>query len=138
MVTADEARRIRVNKGAVNHETYKEIYGKITNRIKLAAARGDSNLEFTIPPLIPGRPMYEMSHAMRYNRDKLIHNGFRVDTLSNDMLRIDWKPDADASKNTQPRKTVAPAAKTPALTKSFGSSTGISEKLQLLKQKLKW
>ena len=136
MVTADEARRIRVKKGAVNHETYKEIYGKITNRIKLAAARGDSDLEFTIPPLIPGRPMYDMMHAMRYNRDKLVHNGYRVDTFSNDTLRIDWKPDANAPK-TQPRKTVAPA-KTPALTKSFGSSTGISEKLQLLKQKLKW
>jgi len=137
-VTADEARRIRLKKGAVNHETYKEIYGKITNRIKLAAARGDSDLEFAIPPLIPGRPMYDMMHAMRYNRDKLVHNGYRVDTHADDTLRIDWKPDVNAPKNAQPRKTVAPAAKTPALTKSFGSSTGISEKLQLLKQKLQW
>ena len=137
MVTADEARRIRLKKGAVNHETYKEIYGKITNRIKLAAARGESNLEFTIPPLIPGRPMYEMSHAMRYNRDKLIHNGYRVDTFSDDTLRVDWKPDANAPKTSaRPARCAEP--KTPALTKSFGSSSGISQKLQLLKQRLQW
>ena len=143
MVTAAEARQLRVSKGAVNHETYKEIYGKLSNRIKLAAARGETSLEYRVPPLVPGRPMYDMSHAVRYNADKLRHAGFAVDARD-DVLTVDWKPPPAPPKAVAAKKkaaaTPAAAAQTPPKNTFVGSgpSTAISKKLQDLRKKLKW
>lgn len=135
MVTAEEARELRVKKGAVNHETYKEIYGKVCNRIKAAAARGSTSTEFKIPPFVPGRPMYTMSHAVRYNADKLRHAGFVV-TLADDAdkLKIDWSP-RTASPSQKKKK---PAVQEPKkkLDAEYGTSSGITRKLEDLKKKL--
>jgi len=131
MVTADEARQLRVSKGAVNHETYKEIYGKLSNRIKLAAARGETSLEYHVPPLIPGRPMYDISHAVRYNADKLRHAGFTVD-IDADLLRVDWTAPAVPKKIPKQPPAKQPPAKQPS------KPLAISQKLQELKNKLTW
>jgi hypothetical protein len=133
MVTAEEARRLRVTKGSVNHETYKSIYAKIQNRIKVAAARGDTSIQYRIPPLVPGRPIYDITHALRYNRDKLKLAGFRV-VDTDDVLDIDWRIVAAEKKMPPPRQK----AKKPPETSSsgFGTSAGISSKLADLKKKL--
>lgn len=91
MVTADEARQLRSKKGTINHETYKMIYGKIQNKIQLSASKGKTSIEYVVPPFLPGRPMFSVDHAVRYNRDKLRYNGFTVDVVD-DVLLIDWKP----------------------------------------------
>lgn len=134
MVTAEEARRLRLNKGTVNHETYKEIYNKISGRIRQAASRGGTQLEYRIPPLIPGRPMYAISHAVRYNTDKLRNAGFSVEVKDPDILAIDWK----TKDTTDPPKKSRPAPKKPPtdLASDFGSATSIRKKLESLKQKL--
>jgi len=132
MVTADEARRLRVNKGNVNHETYKEIYGKVSGRIKSAATRGETSLEYRIPPLIPGRPMYNISHAVRYNSDKLRNAGFEV-SVDGDLLRINWSTDNKPQQTEKKAKKVVP----PAVIFPKSSAT-ISQSLQDLKNKLKW
>ena len=92
MVTADDARTLRSNKGVINHETYKIIYERVQHRIQYAAKKGYTQTDFTIPPIVPGRPMYELSHAVRYTRDKLRYNGFEVTEVDTDVLQIDWKP----------------------------------------------
>lgn len=93
MVTADEARQLRQKKGVVNHETYKMIYAKIQNRITYAASKGYTKTDYVIPSIIPGRPMFSVSHAIRYVRDKLRYNGFEVTELPHsDTIRIDWGP----------------------------------------------
>lgn len=107
MVTADDARTLRSNKGVVNHETYKMIYERIQHRIQYAARKGYTQTDYTIPPIVPGRPMFDVSHAVRYTRDKLRYNGFKVTEIDDDVLRIDWKP----QKGTfVPNKPVAPPA----------------------------
>ena len=131
MVTADEARQLRVSKGAVNHETYKEIYSKLSNRIKLAAGRGETSLEYHVPPLIPGRPMYDISHAVRYNADKLRHAGFAVD-IDADLLRVDWTAPAPVPKEKPKQKKQPPPPPPPS------KPLAISQKLQELKNKLTW
>jgi hypothetical protein len=137
MVTAEEARRLRVTKGSVNHETYKGIYAKIQNRIKVAAARGDTSIQYRIPPFVPGRPMYDITHALRYNRDKLKLAGFRV-VETEDVLGIDWrvveKPPPPKSKKAKPK--AKPPEKPLTTLSSFGTSAGISSKLADLKKKL--
>jgi hypothetical protein len=109
MVTADDARTLRSNKGVVNHQTYKMIYERIQHRIQYAARKGYTQTDYTIPPIVPGRPMFDVSHAVRYTRDKLRYNGFRVTEIEEDVLRIDWKPDRGTF---VPNKaaTVAPSA----------------------------
>jgi hypothetical protein len=136
MVTAEEARRLRVTKGSVNHETYKSIYAKIQNRIKVAAARGDTSIQYRIPPLIPGRPMYDITHALRYNRDKLKLAGFNV-FETDDVLDIDWRVVAEKPPPLPPPinpKTIR--KRKPLESASFGTSAGISSKLADLKKKL--
>lgn len=141
MVTAEEARRLRVTKGSVNHETYKGIYAKIQNRIKVAAARGDTSIQYRIPPFVPGRPIYDITHALRYNRDKLKLAGFRV-VETEDVLGIDWrvveKPPPPKSKKPKPKAKPPekPLATSNQMTSSFGTSAGISSKLADLKKKL--
>lgn len=140
MVTADEARRLRVNKSSINHQTYKEIYGKITNRIKAAAAQGQTHLEYRIPPFVPGRPLYDVTHAARYASEKMTISGFRV-RVHGEILSIDWRP--EPAKRPRVRDGKAPAVrarpkKEVGLPRQFGSSAGISQKLDDLKAKLNW
>jgi hypothetical protein len=144
MVTAEEARRIRVRKGSVNHETYKGIYEKISNRITAAAQRGETSVEYRIPPIVPGRPIYDINHAIRYNADKLRLAGFDVDP-EDDLLKIDWKP------KPQPKLKQSTTSQSPTRPKpkpkpkpnqqqklNFKSSGAISQKLMDLKKKLNW
>lgn len=118
MVTADDARQLRKQKGTVNHETYKMIYGRVQARISHAASKGRIETDFSIPSIIPGRPMFDVTHAVRYVRDKLRYNGFRVTELDVDVIRINWKPDKKARHPPPPpppppRKTVLPGKISP-------------------------
>ena len=138
MVTADEARRIRVRKGSVNHETYKGIYEKISNRITAAAQRGETYVEYRIPPIVPGRPIYDVTHAIRYNADKLRLAGFTVDPVD-DLLKIDWKPKPKPKPRQTPQSPARPKPPQPTQQKvNFKSSGAISQKLMDLKKKLNW
>ena len=138
MVTADEARRIRVRKGSVNHETYKGIYEKISNRITAAAQRGETSVDYRIPPIIPGRPIYDVTHAIRYNADKLRLAGFTVDPVD-DLLKIDWKPKPKPKARQTPQSPARPKPPQPTQQKvNFKSSGAISQKLMDLKKKLNW
>ena len=138
MVTADEARRIRVRKGSVNHETYKGIHEKISNRITAAAQRGETYVEYRIPPIVPGRPIYDINHAIRYNADKLRLAGFTVDPVD-DLLKIDWKPKPKPKARQTPQSPARPKPPQPTQQKvNFKSSGAISQKLMDLKKKLNW
>lgn len=111
MVTADEARQLRQKKGVVNHETYKMIYAKIQNRITYAASKGYTKTDYVVPSIIPGRPMFSVSHAIRYVRDKLRYNGFEVTELPHsDTIRIDWgpPPQQQQSKDKEHKKKPVP------------------------------
>jgi hypothetical protein len=148
-ISASEARELRVAKGAVNHESYKEIYGRVAARIRTAAARGDTSLAFTVPPLIPGRPLYDIEHAVRYNVDKLRRDGFTVqrDPETDATLHVDWKPTA-AEKAAGVKKKPKPPPPPPPHASFQGQKThflpqstaakGLTQKLADLKARLRW
>ena len=145
MATADEARRLRVEKGAVNHETYRGIFDKIVQRIELRAKRGGTEIEYRVPPIVPGRPIFDLGHAVRYCRDKLTHRGFRVTIADDVILVVDWKPTTvQQQPHQQPAKKALPPT-TPTQTtsappkKSQPTSTkDITKRLELLARKLNW
>ena len=91
-LTVDDARHIISQKASVNHGTYKQIYIKLEGIISRRASRGDTSLEYVVPPFVPGRPMYNIDHAVRYCKEKLQHNGFDVNIGDvKDVLLINWK-----------------------------------------------
>lgn len=142
MVTADEARQLRADRGSVNHETYKSIYTKVCARIKNAASRGDTKTEYRIPGLVLGRPPYDISHAIRYNRDKLVNTGFRV-TTTDDTLHVDWGGDSKKPplKKPPPKKTPPKKPPSPKLSKNNTPTlSSISDKLAAIGKKIgkKW
>ena len=93
--SANDARAERSSKGDVNRETYKMIYCSILNTIRTSVSSGYTCTLFKIPGYILGRPKINTKHAMRYCRDKLVLNGYKVVEKCDDgvySLYIDWKP----------------------------------------------
>ena len=159
MVTADEARQLRVSKGAVNHATYKGIFEKIAERVRRRASRGESTLEYGVPALVPGRPVYDPRHAVRYCVDKLTQRGFVVEETppGSGTLAINWRkeiqkppkalpkalpqqPKAPPKPATQQPKALPPAAgPRPACARAPGPRPGpMSQRLEDLRRRLNW
>jgi hypothetical protein len=140
---ADEARRLRSDRGNVNHQTYKDINEKICNRIRTAAAKGETTISYKIPPMIPGRPPYDIVHAIRYNHGKLVHAGYRV-RIVDDTLHVDWRPEPKKKKKKPPAPKppppkTAPKPPPPPGPKKGDSSSAFStlnDKLHALGKKL--
>lgn len=95
MVTAADMRRLREDKSKVNHETYKTIYRQVTRRIEMHGQMGELDLTAKVPHYVPGRPIYDVSHATRYVTEKLRIAGFEAisygDATGDFFVRISWK-----------------------------------------------
>lgn len=81
-ITVDELRRNREQRHRVNHETYKQLFEQIKTRIKARANNDCTDLTWQVPPLVPGRPVFDVSHAARYISEKLRLGGFEVQVVS--------------------------------------------------------
>jgi hypothetical protein len=84
--------QFRIKKARVNHETYKQLYTALHDRIKRRASTNVTHLLYVVPPIVPGRPVYDPIHAARYITDKLRRGGFRVESAQGHVLFIDWTP----------------------------------------------
>jgi hypothetical protein len=93
LLTVTDIQKIRVDRARVNHETYRQLYAVVHNRIKRRAEANATHLAYAVPPFVAGRPVYAASHAARYITDKLRRGGFQV-MVSEDgaTLFIDWTP----------------------------------------------
>lgn len=83
-LTHDDIERHRIN-----HETYRIIYDKCVDAIKVRNTAGFSWLKFTVTSYIPGRPLYKFEHAKRYVAEKLKRGGFLVEEFEGDLV-ICW------------------------------------------------
>jgi hypothetical protein len=114
MVTAADMRRLREDKSKVNHETYKTIYRQVTRRIEMHGQMGELDLTAKVPHYVPGRPIYDVSHATRYVTEKLRIAGFEAtsygDATGDFFVRISWKsaPKTTAARPPKPPKNVEP------------------------------
>lgn len=118
---------MRVEKSRVNHETYREIYARINERIKMHGSMGAREMIVKVPPYIPGRPVYNVTHAARYVIEKLKLAGFeaRVNEPP-DSVYVSWK-------NPPPPKKKPPPPPPPPAPPTI---TDTARRLDLLRMKL--
>ena len=137
LLTADEVNGVRARRASVNHETYKVILQRVYDRIRHQAAMNRSDLAYALPAIVPGRPVYDATHAMRYVTDKLRLGGFEVET-DGPTVYVSWKPapraPAKKPRHASSRKGDAGAAKPAAAAKPTPGD--LSRRLEILKYKL--
>ena len=140
LLTADEVNGVRVRRASVNHETYKLIVQRVYDRIRHQAAMNRSDLAYAVPAIVPGRPVYDATHALRYVTEKLRLGGFEVAT-DGPMVYVSWKPPKNSAKNPH-ETTTAPTAthKKPSKPKHRPAAKptpgDLSRRLEILKYKL--
>lgn len=139
MLTVGDVQAIRLDRARTNHESYKLVLQRVYDRIRNRTSLNHTDLSYSIPPFIPGRPVYDLSHAARYVTEKLQRGGFAVTGGTNGVLLIDWS--LPPSKDTA-RRVVCPAAAAVANSNKFALSKTpraktISQRLEALKSRLK-
>ena len=106
MLTVRELQQKREARAKVNHETYKFLLRQVQDRVRLRAENKATDLLWQVPPLVPGRPIYTVSHAARYITDKLRNGGFEVTPAAPaadvHVLYISWKPKPEVRPHRTP------------------------------------
>lgn len=104
MLTVRELQQKREARAKVNHETYKFLLRQAQDRVRLRAENKCTDLLWQVPPLVPGRPIYTVSHAARYITDKLRRGGFEVTPAAPapdvHVLYISWKAQPEAQRRS--------------------------------------
>lgn len=135
MLTVRELQDQRLAVAAVNHETYKGLLHQVQNRLRTRAENKCTDLAWQVPPLVPGRPVYTVSHAARYISDKLRHGGFRVDNLGIaadvHVLHISWDSSGGGSKQPVSREPTPAAAAVPSVADASRSLEKLKARLRL-------
>lgn len=115
MLTVRELQKQREARAGVNHATYKMLLLQVQGRLRMRADNKATDLLWQVPPLVPGRPVYAVSHAARYITDKLRRGGFEVVPTAAaadvHVLYISWE--AVAPRSPPRRKPPARAAAQP-------------------------
>jgi hypothetical protein len=110
-LTVADLHRDREARAAVNHETYKRLWEGVQDRIRARAENKGTDLTWQVPPFVPGRPVYAVSHAARYVADKLRRGGFVVSVAAPQpdvhVLFVSW-PAAARPPRPRPRPQPPP------------------------------
>ena len=133
---ASELHAVRLEKGRVNHATYKMVYGQIEERIRRVARMKATDLTTKVPCHVPGRPVFDVSHAARYVVEKLRLAGFEADARpaedGNVFVWVSWKTAPPPPK----KKKAKPEKKPPAPRPLVISHVDVSKRLDMLKSRL--
>jgi hypothetical protein len=83
MVTLDDVSRVRMEKAKRNHALYKIVWEQCSKAVMNAVkvCNDQTFTKFVVSPFIPGSPLIDTTRAARYVRDKLVHRGFRVESV---------------------------------------------------------
>ena len=145
MLRVEDLHHSRRQRASVNHESYKQLLHKLYARIRHRASLDFTEVAYTIPPLIPGRPIYSQAHAARYMTEKLEKGGFAVrlaaaadDGMASNVLHVSW-PAAKAAKKRKSAakaKAKAKAKRSSSQTKTTGAGS-MSERLRELSDRLR-
>ena len=131
MVTLDEVSRIRMEKAKRNHALYKIVWEQcsraVTNAVKVSNEQ--TYTRFVVSPFIPGSPLIDTTRAARYVRDKLVHRGFRVESVDyppHVVLFIAW------DKATEPETLKKTLKESKSKTGAGGGKTIVDDLMRLL------
>lgn len=116
MVTLEEVSRVRMEKARRNHALYKIVWEQCSKAVMNAVkvSNEQTYTRFVVSPFIPGSPLIDATRAARYVRDKLVHRGFRVESVDYHpyvVLFVSWEKatEPDALKKTLKETSVPPA-----------------------------
>jgi hypothetical protein len=140
MLTVGDVQAVRLDRARTNHETYKIVLQRVYDRIRHRTSLNGTDLTYAVPPFVPGRPVYDPSHAARYVTEKLRRGGFAV-TADGSSLVVDWSLPATKATARKVAGKKAPAATPAATPKTADGQTrgrGLSERLEALKARLKF
>jgi len=110
-LTVDDLKKHDKEKAQRVRRIYKEILQDCYNRIKMRNSKGCTYLIFSVPVIVPGKPLYNVNEAIRYIMNKLVTGGFKV-VVSMDMkIHITWneeiqpvsKPKPDTAVKSHPK-----------------------------------
>lgn len=149
MLSLAEIATMRNARADVNHETYKLILEQCMHTIRPHVLYSNS-VDYTLPPWIPGRPLYDLDHAIRYLTDKLSYHGYTVTRKGTHTIKVGWKgvqkrrkcPPA-VTRNTTPAVTataevlVTAAAPPPPAAPSSTTTENIVHRLQNFNKQVK-
>ena len=90
LLTVKDIRKTREAKAKANHEIYKEILQMCYKQIQTKSTLSKNSVFFIMPPIVVGKPTYNMEHAGNYIMAKLEKGGFKVSRQSNVCLFIQW------------------------------------------------
>lgn len=140
MVTVAELHADREARAQVNHETYKQLWGLVQDRIRARAEMSATSLMWQVPPFVPGRPVYTVSHAARYVADKLRRGGFDVTVAAPQrdvvVLFVSWTPSAP-KQHPRPARPKDPVPDQPKSPSRPAAVTGASEETSRTIEKLR-
>jgi hypothetical protein len=149
MLSLQEIASMRNERADVNHDTYKLILGQCMYNIRQNVLYSDS-VDFTLPPWIPGRPLYNIEHAIRYLIDKLSYHGYVVTRKAPQTIHVSWKqarkPKRDGKKSDSSTKSLPEApqavqsgvvAAPPPPAASSSDTEAIVQKLQRFNKQVK-
>ena len=85
-------RRKTSQREAQRLEIYQSVLHRCHRRIEMVAQgnKDETNLLFTIPPMILGMPAYDIASCGEYIIHHLTMNGFRVVSISPNQLFVSW------------------------------------------------
>ncbi len=89
-LTFDDLRRASKDRTGTNHETCRLVLQACNQQIKSGNEAGKTCLFYSIPEMLPGRPLMPMSQMSAYLRDRLSRAGLHVTPVSIALLYIDW------------------------------------------------
>lgn len=137
MLTVGDVQAVRLERARTNHETYKIVLQRVYDRIRHRTSLNGTDMTYAIPPFVPGRPVYDPSHAARYVTEKLQRGGFGVSTDDAGSLVVDWS--LPATKATARKVAgVSRKAQAPAAASTTVRGGGLSERLEALKARMKF
>ena len=106
------------------------VYGMVANKIReLQNVRPPvTACGWVVPPMVPGRPLYDREHARRYVHDKLVRGGFRVQCQPDHGLHVDWAQALEGAKRKPPPPPPPAASSSKRKRKKKNPSESLAEK----------
>ena len=91
MITLNQIHKIEDERNRIKKETYKMLYEKAAKKIKTAVESKQSNVTVTVPSILIGQPLYNVTKATNYIIRQFKLGGFVISNYDNiDTFTISW------------------------------------------------
>ena len=91
MVKAIDLLKEQKERDKIKKKIYKKIYKKVEKKIIQTSKVNLSECWFQLPEFMINIPLYNLDDSKNYIMNKLKENGFKSESLSNNIIFISWK-----------------------------------------------